>query len=249
MSHARTATRPIDAFTRAFFEAALWVESANLGGGDDRSFSDHGFTIDDIDPYCREALARECESFEEEFGDAIDAAMQKEVEDVYRALKESGLPLDHHESDLYVIDSPQARRILQVYGLSLGPGRITRFVSQIDRRHWLDIPFAYTPFWEGKTKRTAVIRARERAGHDLWLTRNGHGVGFWDGDWPEPLAEILTDSAHRLGPVDLYVHRKRIYASGYEKPRRERKIEVPGAKPPTAARRPSRATNQARKRA
>jgi len=22
------------------------------------------------------------------------------------------------------------------------------------------------------------------AGHDFWLTRNGHGAGFWDGDWP-----------------------------------------------------------------
>ena len=21
--------------------------------------------------------------------------------------------------------------------------------------------------------------------HDFWLTRNGHGAGFWDGDWPE----------------------------------------------------------------
>jgi hypothetical protein len=24
----------------------------------------------------------------------------------------------------------------------------------------------------------------EQAGHDFWLTRNGHGAGFWDGDWP-----------------------------------------------------------------
>lgn len=23
----------------------------------------------------------------------------------------------------------------------------------------------------------------ERIGHDFWLTRNGHGAGFWDGDW------------------------------------------------------------------
>lgn len=23
----------------------------------------------------------------------------------------------------------------------------------------------------------------EYAAHDFWLTRNGHGVGFWDGDW------------------------------------------------------------------
>ena len=22
-----------------------------------------------------------------------------------------------------------------------------------------------------------------RAGTDFWLTRNGHGAGFWDGDW------------------------------------------------------------------
>ena len=23
----------------------------------------------------------------------------------------------------------------------------------------------------------------EQLGHDLWLTCNGHGAGFWDGDW------------------------------------------------------------------
>ena len=23
----------------------------------------------------------------------------------------------------------------------------------------------------------------ERIGHDFWLTRNGHGAGFWDGGW------------------------------------------------------------------
>lgn len=45
----------------------------------------------------------------------------------------------------------------------------------------------------------------ERAGHDFWLTRNHHGAGFWDGDWPEPAATILTESAHVWGGVDLYV--------------------------------------------
>lgn len=25
-----------------------------------------------------------------------------------------------------------------------------------------------------------------RAGHDFWLTRNGHGAGFWDGYWEDP---------------------------------------------------------------
>ncbi len=43
------------------------------------------------------------------------------------------------------------------------------------------------------------------AGHDFWLTRSGHGAGFWDGDWPEPQATQLTASAKTFGRVDLYV--------------------------------------------
>ena len=47
----------------------------------------------------------------------------------------------------------------------------------------------------------------ERAGHDFWLTRNGHGVGFWDGRWPEPQATVLTEACKAAGrsPVSLYV--------------------------------------------
>lgn len=44
-----------------------------------------------------------------------------------------------------------------------------------------------------------------RAGHDLWLTRNGHGAGFWDGDWPEPYASQLSAYARAQGSVDAYV--------------------------------------------
>lgn len=44
-----------------------------------------------------------------------------------------------------------------------------------------------------------------RAAHDLWLTRNHHGAGFWDGDWPEPLATRLTEAAHALGERYVYV--------------------------------------------
>lgn len=44
-----------------------------------------------------------------------------------------------------------------------------------------------------------------RAAHDFWLTRNRHGVGFWDGDWPETAGKILTESSHKFGGIDLYV--------------------------------------------
>lgn len=43
-----------------------------------------------------------------------------------------------------------------------------------------------------------------RAGHDFWLTRNRHGAGFWDGDYPEPQASKLTDASHAYGSCDLY---------------------------------------------
>jgi len=40
--------------------------------------------------------------------------------------------------------------------------------------------------------------------HDFWLTRNGHGVGFWDGDYPAYIGKALTDLAHSFGECDLY---------------------------------------------
>lgn len=44
-----------------------------------------------------------------------------------------------------------------------------------------------------------------RAGHDFWLTRNRHGAGFWDGDWPNDVGQRLTNASHPYGSYDLYV--------------------------------------------
>ena len=44
-------------------------------------------------------------------------------------------------------------------------------------------------------------------GRDLWLTRNGHGAGFWDGDYPID-GETLTEIAESLGHVDINDYRK-----------------------------------------
>ena len=41
-------------------------------------------------------------------------------------------------------------------------------------------------------------------GHDFWLTRNGHGAGFWDRDLGE-LGERLTKSAEGFGTSDLFL--------------------------------------------
>jgi hypothetical protein len=53
----------------------------------------------------------------------------------------------------------------------------------------------------------------EQAGHDFWLTRNHHGCGFWDGDWPTEAGDRLTNACKGYPEVSLYVGDDgRIYA-------------------------------------
>lgn len=52
----------------------------------------------------------------------------------------------------------------------------------------------------------------ERAGHDFWLTRNGHGAGFWDGNWPIH-GELLTKWSKMFGEFYLYVCDGKIFGS------------------------------------
>lgn len=42
------------------------------------------------------------------------------------------------------------------------------------------------------------------AGHDFWLTRNGHGAGFWDRNLGD-LGNKLSDAAHQWGECFLYI--------------------------------------------
>lgn len=48
-------------------------------------------------------------------------------------------------------------------------------------------------------------RTDEHHGHDLWLTRNGHGCGFWDRGYSPELSKRLTDAAHAVGETDWYI--------------------------------------------
>jgi len=45
-----------------------------------------------------------------------------------------------------------------------------------------------------------------QAGHDFWLTRNGHGTGFWDHDcWTDAEKDVFTRAAKSFKECDLYV--------------------------------------------
>lgn len=46
--------------------------------------------------------------------------------------------------------------------------------------------------------------ADSQIGHDFWLTRNGHGAGFWDRGLGE-LGDRLTKACKAFPSIDLYV--------------------------------------------
>jgi hypothetical protein len=78
---------------------------------------------------------------------------------------------------------------------------LTRMVADCDRFQAEQAEWIISEYCESRVDNTID----EKAGHDFWLTRNGHGAGFWDGDWAEPAATKLTDAAHAMGEVNLYV--------------------------------------------
>lgn len=45
----------------------------------------------------------------------------------------------------------------------------------------------------------------EQLGHDIWLTRNGHGAGFFDRMYDSENEQILTNKAKSLGSSDVYL--------------------------------------------
>ena len=59
----------------------------------------------------------------------------------------------------------------------------------------------------------------QRAAHDFWLTRNGHGMGFWDGDRTDDASlpcfddagEQLTSLAEEFGEVSVQFYRGWVY--------------------------------------
>lgn len=54
----------------------------------------------------------------------------------------------------------------------------------------------------------------ELLGHDFWLTRNGHGAGFWDGDYEKRVGEILTKLSKEFGEKYAADDRGQVFIEG-----------------------------------
>jgi len=75
---------------------------------------------------------------------------------LYEDCKAAGLEIDSHESDLYIRDSSVARRLLEIHDkrgkrvYQVDGWNVSVFRSQIDNAAWLDVPFAFDPYWQKK---------------------------------------------------------------------------------------------------
>lgn len=69
---------------------------------------------------------------------------------LHHDLVTAGLQLDNHESDLYVEDTPEARAILARHPTHRTNAR--PFQHAVTGKLWLDVPFAFEPFWQKKPR-------------------------------------------------------------------------------------------------
>ncbi len=77
------------------------------------------------------------------------------LDTLYSAIVAAGIPHDSHASDLYIPATPAAREILARFPINAKTA--TSFINQAPPHvgeTWLDVPFAYLPFWQGKQEGT-----------------------------------------------------------------------------------------------
>lgn len=64
---------------------------------------------------------------------------------IYEAMKNAGVKIENHCSDMYVPKNAITDKIVSDYGASIC-ARV--FLDNIDHELWYDIAFAYEPYWK-----------------------------------------------------------------------------------------------------
>ena len=74
---------------------------------------------------------------------------------LYAQLVAAGVPVDHHESDLYFKATPESHLIVE--RMRVGPGRcvthISTFAHAVTGELWYEAPFMFEPWWIARTGR------------------------------------------------------------------------------------------------
>ena len=76
-----------------------------------------------------------------------------EGHDLYAEALAAGIVLGNHESDLDLTDTPEVRAMLDRWGWSW-----TTFRDAITGKPAIEVPFAFHPYWKGRTLSTEATR-------------------------------------------------------------------------------------------
>lgn len=76
---------------------------------------------------------------------------------IYTQMVEAGVEIDNHESDLYVPRNETTIALLRQYEFKQN---CSYFINQINGDTWIDIPFAYDPWWDEKGMSGTYVNAR-----------------------------------------------------------------------------------------
>jgi len=73
---------------------------------------------------------------------------------LFDEVKRLGIPYANHYSDLYIPDTEQTRSLLKQFPELCKP---SRFTNQVEGGIWLDIPFAFIPYWETRKQEEPAL--------------------------------------------------------------------------------------------
>ena len=93
------------------------------------------------------------------------------------------------------------------------PDSVTRAVEDCAKFQYANrdnLVVAYEEYVEmGMARHPDAGTPEACAGHDFWLTRQHHGVGFWDRGLS--VGRALTEAAHEFAELDVMVDGGRVY--------------------------------------
>ena len=104
--------------------------------------------------YMKKEYGLSDQSVKDEFNakNQIDNSIEDDEDIYYQAVQRmSPDEVSHHESDLYLKQTPISNELIAKYPYK---NNVTTFRSQIDNSIWFEIPFAYTPVWKEREKRS-----------------------------------------------------------------------------------------------
>jgi hypothetical protein len=130
----------------------------------------------------------EHEGLDEFLAAYVEAALWSSTDD-------SGEPFDkdHDSSDIAPETHARMRADCNAFLAHKLGGRLIAIVERLEAEGRWSLPAG------------SDCTVTEYAGHDFWLSRNGHGCGYWDGDWPKGIAEGLDKLAKQFGEFILYL--------------------------------------------